>query len=118
MFTHEVQRRFNRCMRAVATGIKFIRGARLHDIQRRAPGFEHTLGVKLSGTVEQIEIALLVRKRAGIRGKALAREQRRHQPAARALPDVQRFNHGAEIGLVARGQRGAHRQRGCGLFHR
>jgi hypothetical protein len=45
-----------------------------------------------------------------VRREPFAREQRRHEPAARALPRVQGFGHRAEIGLGARRERSAERK--------
>ena len=54
----------------------------------------------------------------GVCRETLARQQRRHQSAARALPDVQRLGHRPEVGLRARRERGAQRERGFSLGHR
>ena len=54
-------------------------------------------------------------ERDGARGEAVAREQRGEQAVARAMTDMQRLRHGAEVGLDAGGERGRDRKRGCGL---
>jgi len=118
VLAHQVQRRLDGSVRAVAARVLFVTRAGLNDVERRAPALKYAGRVKVAGPVENVEKALFMLERVGICRETLARQQRRHQSAARALPDMQRLGHRPEVGLRARRERGAQRKRRFGFSNR
>src|SRR6516225_1672185 len=93
-------------MCAAATGILLDGDAWDDNVEWRAPVREHSCGVVGAGSVENIEKALLVIKRAGIGGEISLGQQRRKQAIARAMAHMQRLRHSAEVSLDTAGKRG------------
>jgi len=99
---HQLQHGVQRRMRAAAARILLDRDAGLDDIQRIGPRRQAALDVIGARTVEHVQEALLVFEDGrAVRGKALPRQPRRIQAVARAMADVQRLGHRAEIRLDA-----------------
>ena len=110
---HRIQRR----MRAAAAGILLDRDARLHDIERIGPVCEDARDIVCALAVEHVEETLLVFECARrVRGESGARELCGEKAAPRAMADVERFHHGAEVGLDAGGKRGGDGERGARAF--
>ena len=107
---HQRQHHGNRRMRRAAAGklLETVLG-RL-DLPGRTPVLEHPLGPVVAPAIEDLEPALLVLERAGVRLEAALGDQRREQAIAPDVADVQRLRHGAEVRLDAARERGRERQ--------
>ena len=113
VIAHQVHHRIDRRMGAAAAGMRLDGDAGIEDVKRVGPDLEDAVGIVIAGAVEHLEEALTMGEGIGTGGKALARQAGGDQAVARAMADMQRLGHGAEIGLDAGCER--HRQRQCHL---
>ena len=98
---HDIECGFDGGVGTVAARIKFVAGARHHDVERIGPVRGGLGGIVIALAVEHIEEALLVFEGVRVCSEALARQQHGLQTVARTGTGVQRFGHGAEIRLGA-----------------
>ncbi len=98
-------------MGAGATGMALEGDARLDQVQRLCPSVDNAAGVEGAGAVIDGEEALRMLQRLVIGGHAFGRQQGGKQAVARALADMERLGHGAEIRLDARCHGSGQRQR-------
>ena len=105
-------------MRAAAAGVLLDRDARAHDVERLRPRGQDLRRVVVARAVEDVEEALLVLEGGLVRREPVAREQRGEETVPRAVADVQRLHHRAEVGLDAGSERRRDGERGGDLVVR
>src|SRR5258708_27987686 len=98
----DLEHRVDGRMRAAAAGILLDPDTGRDDVERRGPGAHGTLDVIGARSVENVEEALLVLEHAlRVRREAGLCQSRGQNAITRAVADVQRLCHGAEVRLDA-----------------